>query len=178
MGLDTSHDCWHGAYSAFNRWREGIAKAAGIPLPLMEGFYYPPEPELVERTKPRASAFSNEHGGFIATRDSLTTALADAAERGDAGRWEAWTAKFREFFPMSWEALKPDPIHALLNHSDCEGSIPASDCAPLASRLEELLPLLPDEDAGGHIGNWRSKTQTFIDGLRLAASKRQDVKFH
>lgn len=29
MGLDTSHDCWHGAYSAFTAWRHEIAKAAG-----------------------------------------------------------------------------------------------------------------------------------------------------
>lgn len=29
MGLDTSHDCWHGAYSAFTRWRHEVAKAAG-----------------------------------------------------------------------------------------------------------------------------------------------------
>src|SRR5262245_29101748 len=29
MGLDTSHDCWHGAYSAFTRWRNAIAAAAG-----------------------------------------------------------------------------------------------------------------------------------------------------
>ncbi len=29
MGLDTSHDAWHGAYSAFTRWRNTIAKAAG-----------------------------------------------------------------------------------------------------------------------------------------------------
>jgi hypothetical protein len=29
MGLDTSHDCWHGAYSAFSRWRHEVAKAAG-----------------------------------------------------------------------------------------------------------------------------------------------------
>lgn len=29
MGLDTSHDCWHGAYSAFSRWRQEVAKAAG-----------------------------------------------------------------------------------------------------------------------------------------------------
>jgi len=41
MGLDTSHDCWHGAYSAFMRWRQKIAELAGIPLPLMEGFYDP-----------------------------------------------------------------------------------------------------------------------------------------
>jgi len=29
MGLDTSHDCWHGAYSAFTRWRHHIATVAG-----------------------------------------------------------------------------------------------------------------------------------------------------
>lgn len=28
MGLDTSHDCWRGAYSAFNRWRRALAEAA------------------------------------------------------------------------------------------------------------------------------------------------------
>ena len=30
--------------------------------------------------------------------------------------------------------------------------------------------LLPDEEAGGHIGRWREKTQQFVDGLRAAAS--------
>ena len=29
MGLDTSHGCWHGAYSAFARWRRELARAAG-----------------------------------------------------------------------------------------------------------------------------------------------------
>jgi hypothetical protein len=29
MGLDTTHDCWHGAYSAFSRWRHEVARAAG-----------------------------------------------------------------------------------------------------------------------------------------------------
>lgn len=29
MGLDTTHDAWHGAYSAFTRWRNKIAEVAG-----------------------------------------------------------------------------------------------------------------------------------------------------
>ena len=29
MGLDTTHDAWHGAYSAFNRFRAAVCKAAG-----------------------------------------------------------------------------------------------------------------------------------------------------
>lgn len=29
MGLDVTYDCWHGAYSAFARWRHGLAQVAG-----------------------------------------------------------------------------------------------------------------------------------------------------
>jgi hypothetical protein len=32
MGLDTSHNAWHGAYSAFSRWRHAIWRAAGYKL--------------------------------------------------------------------------------------------------------------------------------------------------
>lgn len=39
MGLDTTHDCWHGSYSTFAAWRAAVAKAAGYPpLLAMEGF--------------------------------------------------------------------------------------------------------------------------------------------
>ncbi len=30
MGLDTSHDCWSGAYPSFLRWRNTLAEAAGF----------------------------------------------------------------------------------------------------------------------------------------------------
>lgn len=33
MGLDCSHDAFHGAYSAFNRFRQIVAKAAGGSYP-------------------------------------------------------------------------------------------------------------------------------------------------
>lgn len=29
MGLDTSHDCWHGSYGSFSRWRNELARVAG-----------------------------------------------------------------------------------------------------------------------------------------------------
>lgn len=38
MGLDISHGAWHGAYSAFNRYRTEIARQIGIHLNSMEGF--------------------------------------------------------------------------------------------------------------------------------------------
>jgi len=38
MGLDVSHDCWSGSYSAFSRFRIAIASVAGIDLGKMDGF--------------------------------------------------------------------------------------------------------------------------------------------
>ena len=39
MGLDTTHNAWYGAYSAFMRWREKIQEVSGLPpLRSMEGF--------------------------------------------------------------------------------------------------------------------------------------------
>ena len=32
MGLDTTHNCWHGPYSSFNRFRESLAEQIGISL--------------------------------------------------------------------------------------------------------------------------------------------------
>lgn len=32
MGLDTSHGCWHGSYSAFRAWRKDIAQVAGYKI--------------------------------------------------------------------------------------------------------------------------------------------------
>ena len=143
MGLDTTHDCWHGAYSAFGRWREGLAKAAGIPLQLMERYYVlddwmhgPPDQAAID-----------------------------------------WIERITPWLPIKWEALKPDVLHILLDHSDCDGWISTEHCAALADRLEELLPLLPVEHDTGHIGSWQQKTQLFITGLRLAAARGENVEF-
>lgn len=38
MGLDTTHDAWHGPYSSFNRFRTWIAKQINIELHEMDGF--------------------------------------------------------------------------------------------------------------------------------------------
>ena len=47
MGLDTTHNAWHGGYSAFMQWRTKIAQIAGYPpLRQMQGFGgYMGEPE-------------------------------------------------------------------------------------------------------------------------------------
>lgn len=163
MGLDTSHGCWHGAYSAFNRWRDKLAEIAGIPYGLMERVW--PWPHNSESVNKALEWAAPREGGPLC-HDPRGPVLHWYVE--DVNRW----------LPIKWESLRPDILHVLLDHSDCDGTIAAEDCGPLADRLEELLPLLPEGDGGGHIGPWREKTQTFIDGLRLAASMGEDVDFH
>jgi hypothetical protein len=150
MGLDTSHDAWHGAYSAFMRWREKLAEVAGLPpLKMMEGFW--------------------EAG--VAPYDPATMIFHDPGGKDSV-------QKFLSGLPIRWECLKPDPLYTLLCHSDCDGEIAAADCGPIADSLERLLPLLSDGDGGGHIGNWRDKTQQFVDGLRRASAANEPLDFH
>lgn len=73
-----------------------------------------------------------------------------------------------------------DPLSILLYHSDCDGIIEASDCAPIADRLESLLPALKTADKANPriIMNYESKTRQFIEGLREASANNEDVDFH
>lgn len=153
MGLDVSHGCWHGAYSAFMRWRQEIARVAGYPpLMLMDGFYRDDAQLLM--------------GLGVTVHEAMKAIERPSTERYMAG-----------FLPIPWTHFERDPLSKLLHHSDCDGEIAAGDCAPIANRLEELLPLLPQADDHGHIGNWRDKTSQFIDGLRAAAVAGEAVEF-
>lgn len=156
MGLDTTHDAWHGAYSAFNRWRTELARVAGLPpLELMEGFYTHLQPRKDELSIPTIYVGPDT--------DELT--------RNCIGRLD-------ERLPIQWNCLKSSALHELLHHSDCAGEIAADRCVPIANALEKLLPLLPEGDGGGHIGHWREKTQQFVDGLRRAAAAGEPLGFH
>lgn len=151
MGLDISHGAWSGAYSAFSRWRTEIARLAGIPLPLMEGFYSHCSSEWDELIKEKDIASNWSLGAFFKT--------------------------VHPSLPLKWELLRPDPLHVLLNHSDCDGDIAPEDATKIADRLQELLPLLPMAENEGHIGNWKDKTSEFIEGCRLAASQNEPLHF-
>lgn len=158
MGLDCSHNAWHGTYSAFMRWRTKIAQVAGLPpLELMEGFYSTLSrigmpPTLYHGPRTLDPAFGPDSRPYMADLDDL--------------------------LPIKWECLKPSPLHELLYHSDCDGEISSDHCNAIADELEKLIPLLPDEEAGGHIGHWRKKTQQFVDGLRAAAISGEPLDFH
>jgi hypothetical protein len=157
MGLDTTHDAWHGAYSAFSRWRDKLAEVAGYT------FHAHGEPFKLGGTGMEVMGTSRvlvdlDWGGIesVIGHDLF-------------GRWPR--------IPVRHDGT-PDPLIVLLAHSDCEGQIQSEFCGPLADRLEELLPLLGDEDGGGHVGSYAAKTETFIRGLRAAAEAGEDVEFH
>lgn len=131
MGLDTTYDCWHGAYSAFNRWRNEIAVKAGYEMSTYSGF---PAPKL---------------------------------------DWDNYT---NENLMGRWSKMPNDPLIILFAHYDCDGYIQWRHTKKLADRLTELLPLL-EGDGGGHIGLYREKTQTFINGLLAAYAAHDKVEF-
>lgn len=142
MGLDTTHDAWHGAYSAFSRFRDKLAEAAGY------------------------TGHTNEHGQVMWDID--WGCIERTIGHDLLGRWPKMPVR-----PDGTE----DPLLVLLAHSDCEGEIQPEFCAPLADRLEELLPLL-EGDGGGHVGAYRDKTEQFIRGLRDAAEEGEPLGFH
>jgi hypothetical protein len=69
------------------------------------------------------------------------------------------------------ERKNADPIHILLDHSDCEGHIDAKDCGSLADRLEQLIYLWSDEDEE------RYQASQLINGMRMAGSRMEPLRF-
>jgi hypothetical protein len=155
MGLDISHGTWHGAYGAFHNWRRKIAKVLGLPpLDLMDGFYNP---------------LSNKGIGALPT-------LYHPLNYGE--EYSHSLKRLDENLPIRWEILKEDPIYELLYHSDCDGILEVEKLPAIRDRLIAIKELLPDEEVSGHIGSWKIKTQTFIDGLNEAIKAGENIEFH
>lgn len=133
MGLDTTHDCWHGPYSQFMRWRQWLNHFI-----------------MTERGETDKVARKISYMG--ATIEALEKAWAD-------GHYQDQSI----------------PINVLMNHSDCDGDIPAEICGPLADALERLLVQMPER---GIYDEQRPATERFIRGLRQAAAANEAVEFH
>jgi len=160
MGLDVSHGCWSGGYIGFHFWRCKLAQVAGLPpLEMMEDFY--------DRDRWWASVRDAGTGGMMrhVRLDQRATNISSTVTDN------------MEQLPIRWACLRPDPLHILLRHSDCDGSIDWIDCEPIAQRLEELVPLLPEGDGPGHVRNWKDTTAKFASGLREAGRAKEDVVF-
>ncbi len=131
MGLDTSHDCWHGPYSQFMEWR--------IWLNL-----------FIQMDRYPDRWYDHCNG---ATRENYERAWRE-------GRYTD----------------QSDPLNVLMNHSDCDGEIPANLCEPLADALYDLMVRRMPER--GVYDEKRPATERFIAGLRKAAAAGEAVEFH
>jgi hypothetical protein len=144
MGLDTTHDAWHGSYGAFSVWRKDIAVAAGI---------IGPDDSLYPR-----SSYDVKRG----VKDSPIDWLF----------WDTQTDYYGK-----WKKDPEDVIWVLLAHSDCEGHIKKRFLRPLADRLEALVPQVDGQD-WQYTDYMSTRTQRFVNGLRLAAADGQKLRFH
>lgn len=138
MGLDTTHNCWHGGYTAFNTWRHQVARVAGY--------------EVETRRQPSTFGTGIEF--------EFETPVLD---------WDTYT---EANLLGEWQDTPSDPLLVLLVHSDADGWIYPVQAGPLADRLEELLPQIPEHE------DVRADTVQFIKGLRQAAEAGEPVGFH
>lgn len=160
MGLDTSHNAWHGPYGAFHRWRMKLAEVAGLPpLNMMEGFWTSPREE-------RAMGL----GLTIRVAADTIRRMAPGSEV-DESLLDAFDS-----LPIRWDALKPDPLHELLYHSDCDGEIAAEQLEAIAGRLMELVPHMPT-DFCVRGKSFREATEQFAKGCKQAADAGEDLLF-
>jgi hypothetical protein len=152
MGLDTTHDCWHGPYSQFMRWREELAVAAGLPpLMLMEGFF--------------------QRGEYNDPFRDLAQEWPDTAEtyyRALPIRWESLRPSPLHIL------LSHSDCDGKIEANDCEYI--ANSLEALLPTMDAGSPH-PGHERGIYDG-MRAATERFIAGLRLAAAQGEDVEFH
>ena len=161
MGLDTTHDAWHGGYGSFHNWRTWLAEQIGIPLELMEAFY-------------------EEKG-----TNNPFVLLDYKFPKGDELEMSS-IRRFRKMLPLKWSAFRPCALHTLLHHSDCDGEIAWEDCGEIAKELKELLTQIENDNAnskapeierGNYDGMYKA-TERFMKGCELAFSKKENIEFH
>lgn len=112
MGLDTTHDCWHGAYSGFAMFRETVGRAAALPYRVA----------------------NRQYGDGI--RHTLDIDWEQITGAQIAGDWTAPPCIIR----VGYDPPLTDPVLYLLIHSDCDGKLRCKYLKDLKARLEELVP--------------------------------------
>lgn len=163
MGLDTSHDCWHGAYSAFSTFRNELAKAAGYQLAEYEDNGYRFISPVVERDNVTAANYQGEWEETPS--DPLLVLILHSDCDG---------------------VIKPAQGVPLANR--LEELLPAIAALADEQRVSDGFSMTKNADGSittarhpGHInarGGMVKCTEKFIAGLRAAAEAGEDVDFH
>lgn len=151
MGLDTSHDCWHGAYSGFRDFRELVGRAAGLPHRLITN------PERYD-----CGRYTADIDWDVYENENLQ------------GRWRKASPAWRQKGDIYSSPVQDDVLY-LIVHSDCDGQLRNGYLPKLKARLEELEPKY-DELAAGNFDE--KSLRRFIDGLERAIEAGEHVDFH
>lgn len=151
MGLDTSHDCWHGAYGGFREFRALVGRAAGLPY------------RLITDTE------SYDYGKYTVDIDW------DLYEDEDlVGRWRKQSPVWQQKGDIYGTPQQDDVLY-LIVHSDCEGQLRNGYLSRLKARLEELEPAY---DALAVGTSDEKSLRRFIEGLERAIEAGEHVDFH
>jgi len=151
MGLDTSHDAFHGAYSAFNRFRQIVCQAIGGSYPS-------------HWLRNDDGSLKRDSQGFPICDTSLDDNLIYFPEGGldeESGMYA---------FLCHSDCDGEIPPEACLKLAD-----------ELEAVLPVIEKIASVEQAGGHIaarGGYVEVTKKFIAGCRDAASKNEPLDFH
>lgn len=148
MGLDASHDAWHGAYSAFSRWRDTLARAAGYEVC-----------RLVEHED-----LPGKYG-----RETVLIDWGHIVEKNYYGEWDHIPCSSSGPDPLLLLIAHSD-CEGMLEPEHC--ALLADRLAELLPSIPEEL------DGGGHVGNVRTTTERFIVGCRAAAAAGERLDFH
>lgn len=160
MGLDTTHDAWHGPYSAFNRWRTNVAQLAGYevaPRDYGHGCMLPAVVKVYDGLQDGTWTEANLEGWWERLpEDPLLVLLVhsdcDGFIDGVACRWLA--ERLEQLMP---KLVELDQFVA----GGCFLGLGAEVDPPVS-----------------RIGSWAGATQQFIDGCRRAAEANEPLEFH
>lgn len=147
MGLDITHDAWHGAYGAFSRWRDALAEAAGYETA-----------KLVEHEE-----LPGKYG-----RATVLIDWGHIEEKNYYGEWDQIPCGSTGPDPLLLLIAHSD-CDGHLEPEHC-GLL-----AERLTELLPLIP--EDADGGGHLGNVRAKTEQFIAGCRAAVDAGERLEF-
>lgn len=73
--------------------------------------------------------------------------------------------------PIKWIALRPDKIHGLLSHSDCDGDLTPAQCRSIAPRLEELVRPWNSNDYD------KIQAMALVKEMRRASQQKRKLRF-
>lgn len=149
MGLDCSHDAFSGAYSAFNRFRQTVARAMGGSFP--PHYVYGPDNKPIP------------DGEYSLKRDTSKNEEAWYWGEGYGHETHPGLAEFMRHSDCDGEIL-PEMCAKV-----------ADELEALLPDIERVAP--PDGGHIGRDGGYVAVTKRFIDGCRAAAAAGEPLTF-